>query len=73
MLIMPLACTVSKNLGRTDQIQTKPQKVGATMILNMNFSITRELVDSFQFSDSPEQPQDNHEQTKYLDDHKYEK
>jgi len=39
----------------------------------MNFSITGKLVDSFQISDSPKQPQDNREQIKYLDDHKYEK
>lgn len=73
ILILLWACTVAKIWEETDRIQTKPQKVGVTVILSMNFSITRELVDSFQFSDSPKQPQDNHEQTKYLDDHKYEK
>lgn len=68
-----LACTVAKIWQGTNIMQTKNQKIGATVILSMNFCISGELVDSFQFSDSPKQPQDNHEQTKYLDDHKYEK
>lgn len=67
------AYTVAKIWQETRLIQTKTLKVDATVILSMNFSITGELVDSFQFFDSPKQPQDNHEQTKYLYDHRYEK
>lgn len=65
--------TVVKIWQETKLIQTKTLEVDVTVILSMNFSITGEPVDSFQFFDSPKQPQDNHEQTKYLDDHRYEK
>lgn len=45
MLPLPLACTVVKIGEETDQTQTNLQKVGATVILSMNFSITGEWVD----------------------------
>lgn len=35
----------SQNWEETDQIQTNPQKEGATVILSMNFSITGEWAD----------------------------
>lgn len=45
MLPLPLVCIVAKIGKETDQIQTNPQKVGATVILSMNFSITGEWAD----------------------------
>lgn len=73
MLSSILPYTIARILELGHIIQAASQEVGERVILNMNFSINRELVDPCQCSDPPKRPQGNHKQTKYLNDHEREK